>query len=247
MNRPPPLVAIAMTLAALSLALTLGPAACSIDARSDQYRCTGTGDCSGGRVCQGGWCVVSAGGDPGDDGTDDDGTTDDGTADGDGGGGATSDAALPARDAGGEPDATGCPAACTRCDQDTCAIDCLEDGSCADPVVCPPGLACTVICDGRNSCESGVDCSAADSCDVRCTSREACAGPIECGPGACSVGCTARDSCAGGIDCSDSCTCATNCSGPFACREAPSCPFLGFGCTDGTDCFSSETACNRCE
>jgi hypothetical protein len=209
-----------VTRAAAALAALL--AACGIDSRSQDYECTQTADCTDGRVCRSGWCVV-------------------------GSGGAGADAGPPATpDAGNSaPDASSCPAGCTRCEDDTCVVECIEDDSCGDPVVCPPGLPCLVVCEGIGSCAAGIDCSAAASCDLRCTSREACNGEIRCGEGRCSVTCSARDTCAGGVDCTDSCACETSCDGVQACALAPECPFPG--CFDGDDCAADGLVCDFCE
>ena len=39
-----------------------GLAGCQIDGRSDSFRCALPADCTGGRVCVDGWCVVGDGG-----------------------------------------------------------------------------------------------------------------------------------------------------------------------------------------
>lgn len=210
---------------ALAAAALAALAACAIDSRSELYQCDALQDCSNGRVCRAGWCVV-----PGDDGP-------------------GRDAGVSIPDAAGtgtdqEPDASTCPAACTSCDDGACQVDCRDNDSCRDLIVCPPDLPCTVICDGTDSCASGVDCSAASSCDVRCTSPRACSGRIECGDGSCEVTCDARDTCAGGIDCADSCSCETSCSGSRSCDVAPDCPL--FFCSDGLDCDADDLECDLC-
>ncbi len=233
MSRSLPAIAVA--------ALLAWATACSIDTRSELFRCDGVGGCPSGRVCQSGWCVASATGDDAGGGS----VTDSGVDIADAGA-APQDSAPPVPDAG-DPDAPGCPAVCSECVDDRCIIDCTDDGSCEDRVVCPPGLACTVLCDGIQSCEGGIDCTAATSCDLSCTSREACAGSIECGAGLCTVECSARDTCGGGLDCTLSCSCDTRCSGTNACDPEPECPAPLLECTDGFDCNSTLLGCRTCE
>ena len=231
-------------LPAIALALlAICAAACSIDTRSQEYRCDGVADCPLGRACQDGWCVVApgapaddAGGSIADSGVD---ILDAGTAPPD-------DSGPPVPDAG-QPDGPGCPEVCTECVGDTCIVNCSDDGSCKDQVVCPPGLACTVLCDGNRACEGGIDCSDATSCDLSCTDAEACAGPIECGTGPCTVECSARDTCSGGLDCTQSCACDTSCTGNNACEPEPECPVRLFECSDGTDCDSTLLGCFTCQ
>lgn len=213
----------AALVAALVAATGLWLHACGIESRSEAYLCQGPSDCSDGRICKGGWCVVG--------GSIDAGAPDASLV-------VIPDAAPP------EPDAAPiCPAVCSRCEDGVCFIDCLGDTSCISRVTCPAGLACAVECGGVLSCQSGVSCGGATECEVSCSGQQSCFGGVECGAAACAVECGARDSCAFGIDCSDSCACETDCSGPDSCDIQPECPA---GCSDGFDCFSNERECDVC-
>ncbi len=218
----------AAIVAALVAAVGLWLHACGIESRSGDYQCQGPADCSDGRRCVDGWCVVG-------------GPPDAGAAD-------ASPPAVVADAAPPDPDAAAdaapiCPAACSRCEDGVCFIDCLDDLSCIERVTCPAGLACAVECRGLRSCQSGVSCGAAAACEVSCSGRQSCFGGVACGQAACAVECGARDSCALGIDCEDSCACETDCSGPSSCDVEPECPT---GCSDGFDCFSDERDCDVC-
>lgn len=199
--------------------IALWGSACGITARSDDFRCAGTQDCSDGRSCVDGWCVAGQG----------DGGAGDGAN-------AGADGAL--------DDAAACPDVCDSCLRATCMISCEDGGSCQELVVCPPGMECLVRC-GQTSCAAGVDCSAADACDIRCDETGACSGPITCGPGRCDVACSGPGTCSGGIDCSDSCRCDTDCDGIGSCAIEPSCPFAS--CVNGIECTDVGQACHACQ
>jgi hypothetical protein len=191
---------------------------CSFDRRTSAFRCDQGEPCGDGRVCQAGWCVEVGG--PG------------------------SDADVPGGDGG--PDAAFvCPAACSRCDLDTCVMNCDADGSCPDLVVCPVGVKCKVECGGASSCAAGVDCSDAASCVIECSNNLACAGPISCGDFRCRVECDGADSCGGGIDCTDACQCDVLCGGTGSCVMPAMCPFAG-QCAPSPECTSIQGNCNEC-
>lgn len=160
-----------MRLAPLVLLL----AACQIDRKSDELRCDVPTDCTGGRTCMGGWCVL------------DPSLVPDAEPPGDG---TQSDADLV--DAA-PPDAGTCPAPCTECSAGRCVVRCDTAGACPGPITCPANLACEVICSGDGSCGGLIDCDATCACDVTCTGAGSCAagadcrGPMQCDTGA---GCT---------------------------------------------------------
>lgn len=193
---------------------------CQFQRRSAGYDCDSQDDCTGGRVCAGGWCVET----------------------GDGGQ-SLADADPAAADTG--PDALfTCPVGCTRCDADTCVIECALSDGCPDPVVCPAGLPCRVECTGKNSCNGGIDCSSASDCLINCIGNDSCQALITCGVPPCRVNCTETATCTGGIDCAASCKCDTVCAGDLSCSIPPTCPSAQ--CTDSGsgECDSSPGPCH---
>ncbi|MCA9680101.1 MAG: hypothetical protein H6708_18565 [Kofleriaceae bacterium] len=202
----------------LAAALALAAVACTVTPRSDDFRCAGPADCTDGRQCVSGWCVATSAIDGG------------------------IDSAV-----GGDamPDALDCPAACTRCVDGTCEIECSGDGACATGVACPDGVPCHVVCSGSSSCAGAVDCAAATSCDIDCNGVDACGGDVTCGPGTCDIDCPAAGACAGALDCSDACECDTHCGGAGACGSTVSCPGPS-SCRSGGQCTSAPNQCQRC-
>ena len=200
-------------------------AGCPFQRRSEGYACDGPGDCGDGRVCSAGWCIES----------------------GDGGQ-AVADADPDAPDAHVGPDSSFvCPPTCSRCDVDTCVMDCAVSDACATEVVCPPGVKCRVECTGKNSCGGGIDCTTASECLVICIGNDSCDSLISCGTGPCRVNCTSPSTCTAGIDCADSCRCDTLCSGANSCTIPPTCP--SSTCTDMTtdECDSTlDQSCDDC-
>lgn len=184
------IAAMATALATVALAITLGPA-CSIDPRSDDFRCTNPGQCGPGRDCVNGWCVV----DP----SEIDASTDCPAActscmDGacviecDGPGECASKVTCP----GTMPCIVRCTGA-SACDAgvecgmaSSCEITCGGPGSCGARILCGQG-SCSVSCSGGGSCNDGIDCSDACECVTECGGTGACAGAIEC-PGSCTQG-----------------------------------------------------------
>jgi hypothetical protein len=210
----------ALAATAMALAL-LGLGACSVDRRSDEYRCTDPSQCPSG-MCDQGWCVPVAG--PGD------------------------DAAGPVpSDAMGTPGpddaAPGCPAVCTSCDEDTCNIECEAPDSCPTPVVCPAGWECDVACLGTRSCAAGVRCEDATSCAVRCQGSGTCTPGVTCGAGRCNVECRGPGACFA-IDCGQSCACDTECGNGAICGR--NCPEHDAECQEA-DGECDSTGCDVCE
>jgi hypothetical protein len=209
--------------------------ACSLERRSDSFACENQSDCGDGRTCDQGWCVET--------------------------GGPTIDADPNAPDAdpnapdadpnapdGAPADAFQCPLACSSCNEDNvCIMACAADDSCAEQVVCPPGVSCKVECEGDNSCAAGVDCTDATSCRIECNGAGACAERLLCGAGQCIVECPGDGSCAAGTDCSDSCSCQTTCA-PTACDAPSECVSPDNPCTDNDDdCGGLANGnCNTC-
>lgn len=86
-----------------------------------------------------------------------------------------------------------CPAQCTGCSGNVCAIDCTGDintDPCADMTIdCPDGWVCEITCD--DACNrSTFHCSQDDICSLNCTGLYACEGTqLECGIQQCRAMC----------------------------------------------------------
>jgi len=216
-------------------------ASCSVTHRSGEYTCDTTTDCTGGRVCSDGYCVVVGGG---------------------------IDAPGPGKDGGPLPDAPKpdappppqCPDECTSCNLPAkeCRIQCGANSTQAcngmTPVVCPAGWNCDIECNRTNDCRFGVDCTDAASCTIECRGGGACRG-VNCGDGKCDVQCTGFNSCSSMVNCNNSCECDVACtgSGTQTCGgdqgQAVSCGSIACddpsdgGCTSQPDGICSAT-CN---
>ena len=186
----------------VAVGLALVAASCGITHRSGDYACVKQSDCSTGRTCQDGFCVLQV--------------LEDGGMKMDGGSGSN----------GCPAGCTSCNVA-----QHMCDINC-QSTSCSGQVTCPAGYHCTIECDQQNSCRNGVNCRNALSCaltcsgqsscigvecgqgpcDVQCTGAESCQ-EVSCGTScACDVVCTNPTSCASGITCTS-----------IACRNGSGC------------------------
>ncbi len=214
-----------MKLAALWIALsaifvvTFGASSCSINHRSGDYTCSKQQDCSAGRICTDGFCVLQTQLDSG----------------------VKMDAPKPPPDA-----SDGCPSVCTSCDTNakTCVVDCAVNPSiCNGPVVCPTGYACDVRCTTSNACRNGVNCLSSTSCTVTCSGSESCRN-IACGTGKCSVDCSGTGSCRG-VGCAQSCACDVTCHINASCTSL-TCPSGCFGGTQFGGCTSLAPGCNTC-
>ncbi|HEV8321270.1 MAG TPA: hypothetical protein VG389_06610 [Myxococcota bacterium] len=213
----------------------------------DEFRCATTAECTGGRVCEEGFCVVAAG----------DAATDAGA---DGGGGPDSGG-----DGGGGPDSGpigctsngDCTALTTACTTGTCN---LADGTCvatndADGTPCDDGVFCT----DPDTCTAGAcgggprDCtSVADACNgSSCDEAAAACAPVPVVDGSpCSDGlfCTDPDTCTAGAcggppnPCADTNACTADAcdEGANACVHDPT-PLSGAPCDDGLFCTVGET------
>lgn len=132
-----------------------------------------------------------------------------------------------------------CPAACTRCDQGTCFVDCVTKD--CDNFTCPAGWKCNIAC-GQRRCND-LDCGNSE-CDITCIGSNACE-DVRCGPKRCNIVCDDRNSCEN-VDCSTSCACQLTCNSVFGCLGSDlSCPA---GCAVGTEagCDGTTATCNRC-
>jgi hypothetical protein len=127
----------------------------------------------------------------------------------------------------GDAGVTACRDACEKpgigkCTTGTCVIDCPTKESCADTVVCPTGVPCTVRC-GVQACPKGVNC-VGPNCHIQCMGDVSCPGIVQCGGGKCTIECSQSSSCLGGAQCSAtechlSCGGASSCGGRVACFD----------------------------
>ncbi|MCX5742334.1 MAG: hypothetical protein NT062_07545 [Proteobacteria bacterium] len=175
-------------------------ASCSITHHSNEYTCTSNAECTDGRTCSQGYCVVTGG---------------------------TPDAPTdPKIDAFVRPDARPvpdapmpdvCPPGCSNCNigAKECIIECGAPGAqnCQQPIACPTGWNCQIACSHTNDCRSGVSCVNAASCTIDCAGAGSCRG-VSCGNGPCDVTCGGYQSCSQQINCNNSCQCDVTCSGP---------------------------------
>jgi len=174
-------------LVAVTLALLL--AACSIDRRSDQYRCGNADECEPGRRCESGWCVIE-----------------DGTPGADGGADAflcpkvcdeciagvcvfvcrrPNDCAnrivcppgVPCRIHCDGKDSCGGGVDCTAATG--CDVECVAPGACQGSIACGNGR-CRIACTLNGTCTGGVDCQRACACDVTCSGTGACDPEASC-------------------------------------------------------------------
>lgn len=198
-------------------ALTAG--SCSIEHRTTEFECDKQADCTGGRTCTGGYCVL-----PG------------GSVDAPKGDAPKTDGPLP------DSNPNVCPAQCTSCvsGTNTCKIDCAVT-SCNGAVICPPGMNCEVACTVANSCRNGVQCDATHNCNITCSGSGSCRS-LECGSGKCDVKCTGAQSCRG-VDCNQACACDVSCAVGATC-EAVTC--TTFQCDTGLGCSSQLPVCENC-
>lgn len=211
---------IGVWLGSFALAIALA-ASCSIEHRSDAFACEKQSDCSGGRVCSEGFCVLTNV--------------------------PPSDGPRPEQDGDIEPppDApipSECPPQCTSCNKESreCTIDCGST-DCTAQVVCPAGWSCDIQCNRQNSCRNGVNCLDAKSCTLDCSGDGACRN-VACGPGRCNVTCSGNASCRS-VSCSQSCACDVECGQNASC-ETVICS--SFACETFDGCTSQTIGCDIC-
>lgn len=219
--------------AAAFLLVVISVASCGINKRTSAFKCDSDIDCESDRRCEEGYCTVGPRGDLPDAQP-----------------GAPDARVVPVIDAS-PPDAFICPTACTGgCLEDfTCVIDCSADGSCIDPVVCPPNLPCQVTCTGAGSCTNTIDCTMASDCDIACTVDGACGGLVSCAENAeCDVACAGANSCAAGVSCATACSCDVTCNGTDSCATAATCPPAPADkCVTGNGCNTTgHPTCDEC-
>lgn len=201
----------------LSLGLLAG---CSFDNRSNAFACETQSECTDGRVCEMGWCVVPGAG------------LHDANL-------ALPDANLALPDATPDampPDAT--PPECLACTGGTCTEDCAIVGDCSyDCAVdsCDCSFSCTADatkcngeCKANTTCS--VDCGGAKQCHPKCKSGAIC--DFDCtGVSDCK-----RAKCEGTAECLLNCTDTTgmNCKWDVCDGVETSCPNNIIAC--GRDC-----------
>lgn len=173
-------------------------AACSIDSRSDDFRCSNPGQCGAGRDCVDGWCVV----DP----SEIDASSQcppsctscmDGTC------------LIECDGAGGCDAKVVCPGTMP------CIVRCTGASACNGGVDCANASECEVVCGGTGSCDAQVRCG-----DNRC--KVTCSGDGSCGDGIfCDDSCSCQTSCEGQGSCSGAIDCPGNCVQDGQCRTTP--------------------------
>lgn len=156
-------------------------AGCSVDRRSSGYRCDTPSDCSGGRVCQQGWCVVASAPDAGS-GPPCPAACDSCVA---------GTCVIECKNAQDCPDRIVCPAGLD------CDVTCMGNQRCSQGVSCSASGDCTVVCDGVGACAGGVTCGSGE-CDVDCSGTGSCGQGIDCSA-----------SCSCDTDCDDAAGCGT--------------------------------------
>lgn len=190
---------------------------CSIEHRSEGLACTRQEDCTGGRTCIDGVCVLL-----------------DGMPDANN---------PPGKDASVDAPPTGdCPPECTSCDKQAqqCKIDC-QVADCSSQVACPAGWHCDIACNRTNSCRNGINCLSAASCTIECSGDSACRN-VACGTGRCNIQCSGMNSCRS-ISCGQSCACDIQCDNAASC-ETIICS--SFQCETFDGCTSQGVGCDIC-
>ena len=201
------MITAARWLAVASIAATaVAVAGCSVSHRSGDFTCERQTDCSNGRSCVDGFCVL-----PEDAGLD----------------GARVDAAVcPSVCTSCALDQKLCTIDCALnggCKQlvtcplgFACNVLCSEDNACSSGLNCTGGTSCKVTCSGTQSCRN-LSCGLGP-CNVSCTGNASC-GEIACGNScSCDVSCSASALCR-------NLTCKQGCA-----ASSRSCTSLPLGC-----------------
>lgn len=153
-------------LAAL-VAVALAVWACTVDTKTDKLACKTSADCSGGRTCQAGYCVLG-------------GPIDAANID-----------AKPIDAAVCPPACASCDFATGTCNITgagsgsaivcpatwSCVITCTDAAACGD-ITCGP-RACNVSCTGSGAC-AAVACGTSCKCDVTCNPSLGACGTMTC-------------------------------------------------------------------
>lgn len=189
-----PIAAIALVLA-IAAAIDTG---CSVAHRSDNFACESQADCSNGRMCSDGLCIVGFG---------NNGPNDAPNAD--------CPAQCTSCDRAEQSCVVDCDSAPELCQRAitcpagwSCDIRCTGNDSCS-AVDCNAAAACEITCDGNDSC-SQIACGTA-RCDITCNGLDSCAA-IDCTNAcACMVRCEDDESCAA-LSCPATCGSQAGCT-----------------------------------
>lgn len=105
-----------------------------------------------------------------------------------------------------------CPMGCSRCEGDTCIIDCDYPYACGLVMApCPAGWGCTVICSGPGACAAPFAMKCSDGpCLLQCGTSTCLGAKIDCGAGACEVRCEGGAS-PPAVNCGSACACNNGC------------------------------------
>jgi hypothetical protein len=105
-----------------------------------------------------------------------------------------------------------CPSGCSRCEGQTCIIDCDYPYACGLVMApCPPGWGCTVICSGPGACAAPFSMECSDGpCLLQCGVSTCLGAKIDCGTGACEVRCEGGAS-PPAVNCGSACSCNDGC------------------------------------
>jgi len=100
-----------------------------------------------------------------------------------------------------------CPTGCSRCEGQTCIIDCDYPYACGLVMApCPAGWGCTVICSGPGACAAPFSMKCSDGpCLLQCGVSTCLGASIDCGTGACEVRCEGGSKPA--VACGSACSC----------------------------------------
>jgi hypothetical protein len=194
--------------------------------RDCTVQCSGPSDCTGGQVCQSGWCAMPDGADCSQAGDN-----------------VTVDGAVTTSDAPNGPSL--CEQGCTNgtCVDGVCVLDCSVPYSCPNDITCPAGLPCRVVC-GEQACGHKVLCGLSTSCEVQCNGDYSCKDEIICNTNRCDVDCIGVGSCKRRTKCSNACACDVSCIGASSCPEVSECP--ASTCRLGNGCTSLVSGCDSC-
>ena len=146
---------------AILVGLAIAAAGCLVSRRSPDLECSATTDCTGGRTCNGGYCVLDG-----------------------------CPAGCTSCDTAAKTCAITCTAA-GACSNVTCPTGYSCDiagatGAACGAITCSTGR-CTITCAGANAC-GAIDCASACACDVTCVGSGCGAESCPARGGACTSG-----------------------------------------------------------